>query len=113
MRGRSDSTLPGQSPGATSEWSEEPAQSRQSQLRPLFRWRRPKPPGLKVVAGKLVLLVCPSGKKQCTNLRCRLQPFCSCARADLNSGDKAENGVWLLLLALGCLLIVVALTGLK
>src|SRR5512133_103739 len=59
-------------------------------------------------AGKLVLAVCPSGKKVCTNKHCLLQPLCACARAELRMVSRSEARVWLVIAACAALLIVIA-----
>ena len=50
--------------------------------------------GVKLLIGKVALAVCPSGRKECKNLQCLLQPFCACARAGLEGSKKLEGRLW-------------------
>ena len=50
--------------------------------------------GVKLLIGKVALMVCPSGRKECKNLHCLLQPFCACARVGIEQSRKIEGGVW-------------------
>ena len=63
---------------------------------------------MKLLVGRLVLTVCPSGKKECKNLHCLLQPFCQCARAEFGAGNRIEAGVWMGLTICGAILLLVA-----
>ena len=50
--------------------------------------------GVKLLIGKVALMVCPSGRKECKNLHCLLQPFCACARVGIEQARKDEGRVW-------------------
>ena len=68
------------------------------------RWAR-----MKSLCGRVILLVCPQGRKECQSLHCRLQPFCACARLDHAAAIQVESRIWITLGALSFLIIAVAL----
>ncbi len=64
--------------------------------------------GVKLLIGKVVLMVCPSGRKECKNVHCRLQPFCACARADFETARKSEARVWMAVALCGALVLLMS-----
>ena len=65
--------------------------------------------GVKLWIGKVALMVCPSGRKECKNLHCLLQPFCACARAGIEQTRKIESRVWAAFAICGTVAILVSL----
>ena len=62
----------------------------------------------KAAVGRVVLGICIADKKECNNRHCILQPFCACARAELQKAGKAESRIWLAVAICGGVLIFAA-----
>jgi hypothetical protein len=59
-------------------------------------------------AGKAILAICPQGSGSCHKQKCRLQPFCDCARGDFTAAAKLESRLWLALSICGVVLLLIA-----
>jgi len=64
--------------------------------------------GMVLAIGSILLRLCSNGKKPCENTQCRLQAFCSCARADLQASARMEARIWLILTATVVILVLLA-----
>jgi hypothetical protein len=60
----------------------------------------------KVLFGRLVLRVCPSGKQVCRHKNCHLRAFCKCAQAEWRAAGVMENRFWAVLAACAAALIL-------
>jgi hypothetical protein len=50
-----------------------------------------------ILAGRLILRVCPSRKTVCVHHGCHLRVFCKCAQAEWAAAGALENSFWLAL----------------
>jgi len=61
-----------------------------SQVR--FRWAKAR-------IGRIVLVVCATGKageEACADAKCRLKPFCNCAREEDRNLNAVKSRIWIL-----------------
>ena len=61
---------------------------------------------LNVLIGRLVLRICPSGKKVCRHESCHLRVFCKCAQAEWRAAGVMESRFWAVLAACAAALIL-------
>ena len=56
---------------------------------------------LKLLSGRLVQRICPSGGKPCGHERCHLRVLCQCAKAEFDRAAVLERRLWTVLMACG------------
>jgi len=55
------------------------------------------PSWLGMLLGRLILRICPAGKRACAHESCHLRAFCKCAQAEWTAAGALENRFWVAL----------------
>ena len=72
----------------------------------LSRWETIRPRWLAILCGRVILRICPSGKKGAACEGCRLRVFCRCAQVEFEKATVLERRFWAVLAVCGAAVIL-------